>query len=47
MISCELISPIVLLVPSQVYFFNLTNAEDYFAGKSQPILVEVGPYTYL
>ena len=30
----------------QIYFFNLTNAEEFFAGKSQPILQEVGPYTY-
>jgi len=30
----------------KVYFFNLTNPEEFFAGKSQPNLQEVGPYTY-
>ena len=30
----------------QIYFFNLTNAEDFFAGKAIPRLEEVGPYVY-
>jgi len=30
----------------KVYFFNLTNPEDFFSGKAVPNLQEVGPYTY-
>jgi len=30
----------------KVYFFNLTNPEDFFSGKAVPNLKEVGPYTY-
>jgi hypothetical protein len=29
-----------------VYFFNLTNPEEFFAGEQKPSLKEVGPYTY-
>ena len=35
-----------LLSSSQVYFFNLTNAEKFFGGEEKPILEEVGPYVY-
>jgi hypothetical protein len=31
----------------QVYFFNLTNAPQFFAGEEKPKLQEVGPYVYL
>jgi len=30
----------------KVYFYNLTNPEDFFSGKAIPDLREVGPYTY-
>ncbi len=30
----------------KVYFFNLTNAEEFFAGNEKPKLKEVGPYVY-
>ena len=30
----------------QVYFWNFTNPEEFFAGKEKPLLKEVGPYTY-
>merc|ERR1711971_1350843 len=30
----------------KVYFFNLTNAEEFFKGNAIPHLEEVGPYTY-
>lgn len=30
----------------KVYFFNLTNAEQFFNGTERPIVREVGPYTY-
>ena len=30
----------------KVYFFNLTNAEDFMNGKANPHVQEIGPYTY-
>jgi len=30
----------------KVYFYNLTNPEEFFQGKAQPHVQEVGPYTY-
>ena len=30
----------------KVYFFNLTNAEDFINGKANPHVQEIGPYTY-
>jgi hypothetical protein len=30
----------------KVYFFNLTNPEEFFQGKADPHVTEVGPYTY-
>lgn len=30
----------------KVYFFNLTNPEEFFAGHSKPLLEEIGPFTY-
>jgi hypothetical protein len=29
-----------------VYFFNLTNPEEFFDGQAKPILEEIGPFTY-
>lgn len=36
----------VTLIPPQIYFFNLTNAEQVFAGGAKPRLKEIGPYVY-
>lgn len=30
----------------KVYFFNLTNPKEFFAGTAKPVVEEVGPYTY-
>ena len=30
----------------KVYFFNLTNPEEFLSGKEKPNVVEIGPYTY-
>lgn len=30
----------------KVYFFNLTNPEEFFSGSQVPHLEEVGPFTY-
>ena len=31
----------------KLYYFNLTNAERFFAGEEGPKVEEVGPYVYL
>ena len=30
----------------KVYFYNLTNPEEFSSGEAKPRLQEVGPYTY-
>ena len=30
----------------KVYFFNLTNPQEFFEAKAKPNLQEVGPFTY-
>jgi hypothetical protein len=37
---------ISIYLPFQVYFFNLTNPEEFFSGHSKPVLEEIGPFTY-
>lgn len=30
----------------QYFFFNVTNVDDFLAGRAKPVLEQVGPYTY-
>ena len=30
----------------KVYFFNITNADEFYSEKKKPVFEEIGPYVY-
>ncbi|XP_013772957.1 scavenger receptor class B member 1-like [Limulus polyphemus] len=44
--SYKLWKDIPLPLYQKIYFFNVTNPEEFLQQKSKPKLVEIGPYTY-